>query len=442
METELTGRIVTPGDPGYEEARTNLNLFHAKYPDIIVFCQNEQDVINALTYARERETPFRIRGGRHSYLNLSSIDQGMVIDLSDINHVNVEGDMAEVGPGADLERVYKKLWKHRLALPAGTEFSVGVTGLTTGGGIGYLSRAFGLTCDLLKEVRIVLADGKTGAKAVAADRKNHPGLFWAIRGGGAANFGIITSLKFKVKPIGEVSIFTVDWDFDHFEDVYQTWQTWAPFTDEKLTSSIELKTKKQDTLTAEGQYIGPKEELIKLIQPLIKQTDPRSVKVAEVPFNRAFKYFNYPAGNEPAYFKRSGSFVHQLIPPRGIAIMKKFLENSPNEDNVIWQQALAGAVQEKRPSETAFFHRNALIAQEYNSTWKHEHLARRNVIWVEALRKQMAPYTQGDYVNWPDLSIHDWPTSYYGDNFERLREVKTEVDLYNVFHFPQSIPPL
>ncbi|WP_349407673.1 FAD-binding oxidoreductase [Pseudalkalibacillus sp. SCS-8] len=443
MATKLTGRVVHPDDPDYSEARTNLNLYRSKFPGVIVFCQDEMDVLNALKYAREKDIPFRVRSGRHSYQNFSILNKGLVIDISEMTKVsvNVNRNTSDIEAGADLGHVYQSLWKYGRALPGGTEYSVGLAGLTLGGGIGYLSRIFGLTCDNLLGVRIVIPKGEDSAQVVEATRWKNRELFWACCGGGGGNFGIVTQFKFRVHPIDTVSIYRMEWDFDQLEKAYDAWQNWAPFTDEKLTSSIELHAKSQNLIFSEGQYVGSKEELKKLLKPLVKETDPRKIQIATVPFNKAFDYFNYPAGNEPAYFKRSGSFIYEPIPERGIQIMKKFLENTPNENASIWQQSLAGKVQSVSPTETAFYHRNALIAQEYNTTWNKGEDAKDFVEWVVALRKHMSPYTKGDYVNWPDLSIRDWPTSYYGENFDRLRKVKTRIDPMNVFNFKQSIPP-
>ncbi len=443
MATKLTGRVVFPNDPDYSEARTNLNLYRGKYPAAIVFCQDEMDVLNALKYARERDIPFRVRSGRHSYQNFSILNKGIVIDISEMVKVsvNTSSNTAVIDAGADLGHVYQSLWKYGRALPGGTEYSVGVAGLTLGGGIGYLSRIFGLTCDHLIGVRIVIPKGDNSAEIVEANKWKNRDLFWACCGGGGGNFGIVTQFTFQVHPIDMVSIYRVEWDFDQMEKAFDSWQNWAPFTDERLTSDIELHAKSQNLILSEGQFVGPKEELKQLIRSLLKGTRPRRIQIASLPFNKAFDHFNYPAGNEPSYFKRSGSFVYEKIPERGIQIMKKSLENAPNENASIWQQSLAGKVQAVSPTETAYFHRNALIAQEYNTTWEKGEDPKEFVEWVVALRKHMSPYTRGDYVNWPDLTIRDWPTSYYGENFDRLRKVKTRVDPMNVFNFKQSIPP-
>ena len=202
-QTKLTGRIVVPSDPDYDVARMNLNLSIPKLPCIIVFCQNKNDVCNALKWARERHVPFRLRSGRHSYENFSLLNRGLIIDVSEMHRITVHTDKltATIEAGANLGTVYKELWNYGVTIPAGTSASVGIVGLTLGGGIGMLSRLFGLTCDQLIEVEMVQACGKFGAKIIRASEHENHNLFWACRGGGGGNFGIITSLTFRVHPI-------------------------------------------------------------------------------------------------------------------------------------------------------------------------------------------------------------------------------------------------
>lgn len=174
-QTKLTGRIVVPSDPGYDIARINLNLSIPKFPCIIVFCQNKNDVCNALKWARERHIPFRLRSGRHSYENFSLLNGGLIIDVSEMKQITVStGKLtATIEAGANLGTVYKELWKYGVTIPAGTSASVGIVGLTLGGGIGMLSRLFGLTCDQLVEVEMVQACGKFGAKIIRANEQEN-----------------------------------------------------------------------------------------------------------------------------------------------------------------------------------------------------------------------------------------------------------------------------
>ncbi|MDM5229824.1 FAD-binding oxidoreductase [Lysinibacillus pakistanensis] len=442
-KVKLTGRIVTPDDPGYEQARTNNNLNNPKYPSVIVFCQDTKDVINALNWARENNEPFRIRSGRHSYENYSLLNKGLVIDISDMNDIqlNLQEMTVKIEAGANLGSVYRVLGEQGVTIPAGTESSVGVVGLTLGGGIGMLSRPFGLTCDNLIEIEMVGVSGHEGATVIQANRQKNSDLLWVSCGGGGGNFGIVTALTFKLHPINDVAIFSITWGWEDFERAFDAWQKWAPYTDERLTSQIELKSKEIGEIVAQGEFVGSASELKKLLRPLRKTGAPRNVWIKEVPYLKAVEFFDIPSGNQPALRKRSGSFIERPFPHAAIVQMKEFLAKPPNRNTTIWQQSLGGAVGQVAPNRTAYYYRNALMAQEYNTSWKKPKEEEKNIRWVENVRRALSPYTTGDYVNFPDRFIKDWLTAYYGRNIRRLREVKSKYDPLNVFHFPQSIPP-
>ncbi|MFJ7665688.1 FAD-binding oxidoreductase [Lysinibacillus sp. NPDC097195] len=441
-KAKLTGRIVSPGDPDYDEARTNNNLSLPKFPSKIVFCQKTKDVVNALKWVRENNEEFRLRSGRHSYENYSLVNHGLIIDVSEMNEVaiNNEEGTARIEAGANLGKVYRALWEHGMTIPAGTESSVGLVGLTLGGGIGMLSRPFGLTCDHLIEIEMVAASGHQGAELIRANRQMNSDLLWASCGGGGGNFGIVTALTFKLQPIADVTLFAIVWEWDDFEIAFDAWQKWAPFTDERLTSQIELKSKEVGEVVVQGIFVGPAAELKKLLRPLRKSGSPTEVWLKEVPFIKAVRFFDVPSGNQPALRKRSGSFIEKPFPHVAIMRMKQFLENAPNRNASIWQQSLRGAIAQIPSNRTAFYYRDALIAQEYITSWDNAEDEKENVQWVEDLRRILSPFTMGDYVNFPDQSIENWPAAYYGRNFSRLREVKTKYDPHNVFRFQQSIP--
>ncbi|MGM9925448.1 MAG: FAD-binding oxidoreductase [Bacillus sp. (in: firmicutes)] len=433
----LTGRVVTSNDPDYNEARTNINTSIPLYPKIIVFCQNTADVVHALEWSKANRMPFRLRSGRHSYENFSLMNGGLIIDVSEMNSiiVNPKEKAAKIEAGAELGDVYQTLWKHGQTIPAGTAANVGLAGLTLGGGIGYSTRLFGLTCDNLLEAEVVLASGEV----ITANKQHHPDLFWALCGGGGGNFGIVTQLIYRTHRIENVSIFSMEWEWEDFECAYDAWQHWAPCIDDRLTSSIEMKADR--TIVAQGQFNGSKRELKQLLHPLVQMCKPYSIKIKHTSFIEAVRFFDDPSENEPAPFKRSGSFVQNPFPKEALSLMRRLLEKAPHENVAIWQQALCGKAGDIHPEDTAFFYRDSIIAQEYNATWAHHNERWQNIRWIESVRKALAPYTTGDYVNWPDLFIQNWQTAYYGDNYPRLQQIKAKYDPDNIFRFPQSIVP-
>lgn len=215
-------------------------------------------VINAVKWARERGIRLRVRSGRHSYEGFSAVNGGIIIDVSEMNKVKVDrkNRVAIVQTGNPLARVYKKLWNKRVTIPAGTAPDVGVAGLTLGGGIGLLSRKYGLTCDNLKQVKMVVVSGRYGAKTIVANRKKHSDLLWASRGGGGGNFGVTTEYTFRVRPISSVSIYSITWKWSDLEKVLPAWQRWAPSVTNRLTSTIEVAAKQVGTIVSTGNCLA------------------------------------------------------------------------------------------------------------------------------------------------------------------------------------------
>ncbi|SDS83924.1 FAD/FMN-containing dehydrogenase [Paenibacillaceae bacterium GAS479] len=443
--TRLTGRIVFPDNPSYNAARMEFNRRFSKFPRVIVFCKRTQDVINAVKWARERGVRLRVRSGRHSYEGFSAVNGGIIIDVSEMNKVKVDrkNRVAIVQTGNPLARVYKKLWDRRVALPAGTAPDVGVAGLTLGGGIGLLSRKYGLTCDNLKQVKMVVASGRHGAKTIVANRKKHSDLLWASRGGGGGNFGVATAYTFRVRPISTVSIYSVTWKWRDLEKVLPVWQRWAPSVTNRLTSTIEVAAKQVGTIVSTGQLLGGTEELRRLIRPLLRAGTPVKVMVKTVPFIEATQFFAESDLNLEPKFKITGAYGFQPLPREGVRIIRDFLSKAPNRHASVWSQSLGGAgsaVSRISPTATAYPHRKAEIIYELSARWRDEEEQQRNIQWVKRFRIALRHFVKGDYVNFPDLGIKNWPKAYYGVNFGRLKQVKRKYDPHNVFRFAQSIP--
>ncbi len=441
-KTKLTGRIVLPGAPDYDQARMDYNSRFSKYPKVIVFCQCTEDVVTAVKWSRENDIPLRARSGRHSFEAFSLVDKGIIIDVSEMTkvHVDKQKGIAKVQTGIQLSDLYTELFRYGVTIPAGTAPDVGVAGLTLGGGIGFLHRIWGLTIDNLIEVEMVVASEEYGAKVIKANDFMNRDLFWASLGGGGGNFGIATSFIFKVHPIHDVSIYKINWDWKDIEPVFQTWQNWAPFTSRRLTSDITLGSKLKGTIISTGQLLGSKEKLRELLKPLLRAGTPTEVMIKTVPFIDATTFFAEPDLLEFHKFKNTGAFGYHRLPSRGIDTMIEYLRNAPNRNSDVWGQSLGGAVSDVAPSETAYYHRDAKFILEFATRWDNNHEEVENLRWVNHFRKAMLPYLEGNYVNFPDLAISDWELAYYGENIGRLKKVKRQYDPFNVFKFPLSIP--
>ncbi|WP_226536521.1 FAD-binding oxidoreductase [Fictibacillus halophilus] len=445
----LTGRIVTPGNPEYDLAREEFNTRFDLFPSVINFCSTAKDVSNAICWARERKVKFRIRTGRHSYEAYSSLDGGLVIDISEMNEIKVnhKTKTARLGAGSLLFPLYERLYEEGYTIPGGTCPSVGLSGLTLGGGWGMLTRPYGMLIDQLIELEMVDAKGKM----ITANREKNADLFWASRGGGGGNFGVVTSFVFHVIPVDRVATLNITWDWKGFEPVVMAWQNWAPSTDIRLTAIIDLLTKEKGEIRALGEFTGTAFELWRIVQPLIDAYPPKKVEIKNVSYLDAVKMFggmmpgmeeySVNHGDPDAHpFKNTGAFAKMLLPREGIKILKDFLSKSPSSENKVQLQALAGRSGEVCPTCTAYVHRKALFSLLYITKWENEREADINTKWVERLRNSLLPYADGAYVNFHDNCIKNWLEQCYFENLPRLIEVKTKYDPENLFHFPLGIP--
>jgi FAD/FMN-containing dehydrogenase len=437
VPAELIGRVIWPRDPDYEDARRDFNSRLSRFPAAIVICDDVRDVQHAIRWAREERVPLSARSGGHSYEAFSVLDDGLVVDLSGLNAVDIDRQRGEaiVGAGVRLGDLYRRLGDGGFTLSAGTCPSVGIAGLTLGGGFGFLSRQDGLTCDNLLAVDLVAADGAL----LHVSAQEQPDLFWALRGGGGGNFGIATSFTFRLRTIGDVALFRVTWRWDEVAEVFDAWQRWAPFVDERLVAEFHVPDSRVGMVTSVGQFAGGATELEELLRPLLQVGTPSSPEVWSVPFLTAVEYF---AGPEIAHstFKNSGAFAYEPLSPAAFATLIEQMRASPSERNKVGLYPFGGAIGAVDPAATAFVHRRALFNVQYMAYWDDPADEQANVTWVRDLRAAMGAYTTGTYVNFVDADLADWATAYYGANFDRLVEVKAAVDPDDIFHGPQSIP--
>ncbi|TCL68565.1 FAD/FMN-containing dehydrogenase [Hydrogenispora ethanolica] len=440
-EPDLTGRIVLPGDPQYHAARLEFNTFFNRFPLVIVFAQETQDVVNAIRWAHYRAVPLRMRSGRHNYEGLSVVDAGIVIDVSEMKQVKVDHQRGTVTVQTGLRDIelYETLGAEGLVVPAGLCPTTGIAGFTLGGGQSSLSRPWGLIIDNLLELEMVDANGNV----LYANADQHPDLFWASRGGGGGNFGICTSFRFRTHQIDTVAYASINWKLQDLEPVLRTWQNYTtPDADERLTPLLTITSGEQSLLLMQGVFLGSAEKLRRLLEPLLRAGSPQQVTIEEIPWLKAVSLIAATQPTSPLPFKSVGPFVDHLLPEEGIATIRRFINEPPQASTVtVFFHGLGGAVARVPNTATAYFYREALSNMSLFATWSAQEGIAPGIRWVEDFRRAMLPFTRGVYVNTPDLSIKNWPEAYYGGNFGRLTRVKAKYDPENVFRFPQSIPP-
>lgn len=383
--------------------------------------------------------PLRARSGGHSYEGLSVIDDGLVIDVSRLAAVTVDATRGEavVGAGVKLLDLYQRLWEYGVTVPGGTCPTVGIAGLTLGGGIGFLSRPYGLTCDSLVEVEMVDANGDL----LRASESEHPDLFWALRGGGGGNFGIATAFTFRVQPIQNVALCSLSWPWDDAAEVLDAWQRWAPNADKRLTASLAIGTPSTGSISSFGVFTGTLAELQGLIAPLLSVGTPSPPHIRGATWLEAAEQMaGQPSAPGAVKFKNASAYVSEPLSAGAISTFLDQMRAAPSTGGVVGFIPLRGAVADVAPAATAYAHRRALFDMQYQAYWQNAADAQPAIAWVNGLRQTMQPSTDGAYVNYIDLDLPDWQTAYYGANLPRLEQVKAAYDPDNLFNGPQAIP--
>lgn len=440
--TQLTGVVIYPNDSGYALARMNWNPFTNKFPKVFVFAQRVEDVVNAVRWARENDVPIRMRGGRHALAqDFSQVDCGIVIDVSDMQGVKLDKErgVATVQTGIRVGALVRMLANEGILAPFGDSSTVGIAGITPGGGITAIQRSVGLICDNLLGGTLVDADGRI----ICFNEKKNSDLLWAMRGGGGGNFGIATSYTFRIHPApDQVGIFDIVWPWEQVEEVIDAWQNWSPYVDTRLGTILEAFSKTNGLLHSSGIFLGSKKELIHLIKPLLAVGTPKKVLVDEVSLLEAIEFWE-PVESifDDQYTKWSSAWVERTVPAQGLKAIRSFLEKATGSEANFFFLNSGGAMNRVSPQDTAFFWRNTKYYMEWNASWTKDCETRRNIALVEEARKRLNPFVVGSYVNVPDLLIENYGREYYAENFKRLRKIKAKYDPDNVFRFAQSIPP-
>ncbi|MEU1362307.1 FAD-binding oxidoreductase [Micromonospora zamorensis] len=446
---QLTGRIVRPESPNYAEASLGWDELFVRYPLVIVFAQETQDVVNALTWARQHDVALRVRSGRHSLEGWSNVDNGIVIDVSELKdvHIDTAARTAKLGAGLNQSEAITALGEYDFAATTGTEGTVGLSGATLGGGFGFLTRYLGMACDNLIAVEIVVAAGANGAEVLQVDPWNHPDLLWALRGAGNGNFGIVTSLTYKVAPLKSVAYLQATWPgLDNLHEVFDNWQRTAPFSDPRLGTQVEVHP--NEILLFAVLAEGSEAETRKLLEPILSIGDPE-VTVQIGGWSETYSGFQIPNDEEPAKWKFFSQFTREPFPRKAISIVREFMENSPSPDSNFFTQAFGSGAQRQEPfGGAAFPHRDALFYSEPGAGWgtrgepdSDDEVTPIAQTWIAEFSQALRPYVDGAYVNVPNIGMAEWEKAYWGRNFPRLRKIKAKYDPHNVFQYEQSIPP-
>jgi FAD/FMN-containing dehydrogenase len=442
---ELHGSVVLPGTPDYEEARLVHNANTDRRPAVIVRSADASDVVRTVRFARETGRRLSVRGGGHSLAGYGTNDGGIVLDLSSMKalHIDVDRRLAWAQPGLTAGEYTNAVAAHGLATPFGDTGSVGISGLTLGGGIGWLVRKYGLAIDALHAVEIVTADGRQ----VVASETSHPDLFWAIRGGGG-NFGIVTRFQFKLYPVGDIlggALF-------------------MPATKEVLQALVPVASSAPDELTTISFLMGlpplpfiPADRVGELslavmfvwsgdpaegqaaIQPFREVATPIAEAVMPMPYPGIYQFTK--EGERRALAVHRSRFLDGLADDAVDAILDA-AQHRTSPFTMIQLRVLGGAMSRVAADATAFAHRDAPVMFISIAPFEDPSSEPVHRAWTESLFEALEPHDAGVYSNFLEAEGEDRiRAAYPGGTYERLADIKRRYDPSNLFDQNQNIRP-
>ena len=447
---QLYGEVLQPGDEGYDEARTVWNAMIDKKPAIIARCTGTADVIAAVNFARDLGLRLAIQGGGHNVAGTAVCDDGLMIDLSPMNAVRVDPDAqtARVQAGATWGDFDHEAQAFGLATTGGIMHETGVVGVTLGGGLGWLSRTYGLAHDNLRSVDVVAADGKL----VHASQEEHPELFWGIRGGGG-NFGVVTSLEFDLHEVGaEVLAGGLFYRYDDAPEVLRFYRDFMSEAPDEVQCYVGMQRAPPEPVFPEeihGEpivgvhpfYSGGIEEGTEALQPLLEFGTPLADTVQPQPYTawqRRMDTDQWTAGNRN-YWK---SHFFREFPDTAIETVVEHLATLPTNLTSVFIEWMEGAIADEPLDVTAFPHRDKAFSFTVAPIWTDSAKDDEYIAWAQEFHDAMEPYAaNGVYVNYMDKDEDERVSSAYGNRYEQLIELKNEWDPNNLFQTNQNIEP-
>ncbi|MFI8194600.1 FAD-binding oxidoreductase [Streptomyces sp. NPDC085946] len=461
LARDLDGSLVRPGDAQWKAARQLYNTrFDTLTPAAVAYVAHPDDIRTSLAYARARGLRVAIRNGGHSYAGWSSGNGRLVVDVSRLSRVRAGGGQAVVGAGAKLIDVYRALAAKGVTIPAGSCPTVGVSGLTLGGGHGVVSRAYGLTCDSLTRATLITADGRQ----LTADARENKDLFWALRGAGNGNFGVVTELHFTTHPAPQGVSAYLTWPWSRAAAVVKAWQEWGPSQPDEIWSSLHLASAgATPTVSVAAFSLGTLRELQNAVDRLADRVGApaRSVSLKRRSYEESMEVYagcsSFPTdaqchlpgptpGRSPqgalgreTYAARS-DFFDRPLSPAGIRALLSGIGSVRGGAGSIALTALGGAVNRVSPTATAFVHRRSRMLAQYIASWRAGTAGTTAQSWLTSAHRAMRPYASGAaYQNYTDPTLANWRTAYYGDAAARLARLKKQYDPDRFFTYPQAL---
>ena len=442
LTSRLKGAAIGPDSAEYDDARNVWNGTVNKQPALVVRCAGVDDVIASVNYARGNGLGVSVRAGGHHVAGSSVIDGGLVVDLSGMRSVTVDPATSTVRceGGALIGDVDAATQAHALAVPLGLVSETGVAGLTLGGGLGWLRRKYGLSCDNLAGAGVVTAAGQL----LHASASENPDLFWALRGGGW-DMGVVTAFEYQAYPLGpEVFLTFVTYSRDEGKQVLRGFDDYMATAPEGAAPLAVCWTFPeadvfprelwgQQFVAVVGAYAGPAEEGEKVMQPLRQLGTPLTDMSGPAPYLEVQKFFDedYPRGRR--YYWRS-TYLSGLT-DEAIDVLLELADTRPSPLTSVDIWPLGGEIARVGADDSPFGHRQAPLAIGIESNWDDPAADAANIAWTREASAKLAPFsTGGSYLNFEDPDDKSATANAYGAaNLARLLAVKQQYDPGNLF---------
>ena len=441
---ELTGKVITKSSEEYNASIICWNRAIEKYPLVIIYCFNEEDVINAIKWTRENNIEIRVRSGAHSYEGYSTGNDIAIIDVSNLNKIYIDEEraIAKIGGGVRNREAYEAFGARGYAFPGGGCPTVGVPGLILGGGWGYSSRFLGLASDSLLEAEII--DYK-GDKLIVNKEENSE-LFWALMGSGGCNFGVITSMTIKIKEKADMgTLIYINYPNITKENnirVILCLQELYKDLDRKMNLKTAMYNSKNKGrgVKLTGLFYGNSKKAKEILKPLLDITDDIEITLEDKSILACNRWIQ---DSHPDYekYKSTGRFVNRDYIEEEIEKLINIIDN-PSEGydyTAITFYGTGGAIADVDKLDTAYFYRDARFIMGIQSVWIEDKYAELNKTWINENFKVVKSLTKGSFVNFPIIELENYEEEYYGENIKRLKDIKTKYDPYNIFNYPQVI---
>ncbi len=434
LASQITGHVITPGAPDYESSRLVCNRAFDRHPALIVRCASPSDVARALDFSQGQSLPLAVRGGGHSAAGYGVCDGGVVVDLSAMNRVEVDADkrVARAEAGSLVHDVDEATQRFGLATTLGACPTVGIGGLTLGGGEGVLMPKYGAACDNLLSAHVVTVDGKQ----LEASQNSNPDLFWALRGGGG-NFGVATAFEYRLHPVSEVLVAALMYPAGRISELLQAYVKFTGAAPDEMTVlGHVLPSEQRPRFRITVTYCGQPSLGNDLLKPLRTPLKPQEDTIKVIPYLEAQAT---GFSGAPIAFFATSLFLPELS-EAAIAAITTATKDAPPQFRVMIV-SFHRAVTRIRSGDMAFALRERGYDVEVWGYWSAPGEKANAVRWVNALRDNLHPFSHGLYVNGLSGTSGELVRAAYGSNYARLVEIKKKYDPANVLRLNPNIKP-